>query len=72
LFILPVDRIVHREGGCALNPIVETIEEQHMRTLLIASVFAAALASIGVADAQTYPSHPITMVVPCRLAAHST
>jgi tripartite-type tricarboxylate transporter receptor subunit TctC len=35
-----------------------------MRTLLIASVFAAALASIGVADAQTYPSRPITMIVP--------
>jgi tripartite-type tricarboxylate transporter receptor subunit TctC len=36
-----------------------------MRTfLIIASVFAPALASIGVADAQTYPSRPITMVVP--------
>src|SRR6266511_4874012 len=35
-----------------------------MRTLLIASVFAAALASIGVANAQTYPSRPITMIVP--------
>jgi tripartite-type tricarboxylate transporter receptor subunit TctC len=35
-----------------------------MRTLLIASVFAAASASICVADTQTYPSRPITMVVP--------
>jgi tripartite-type tricarboxylate transporter receptor subunit TctC len=35
-----------------------------MRTLLIASAFAAALASIGVADTQTYPSHPITLIIP--------
>lgn len=35
-----------------------------MRTGLIASVFGAAFASSGVADAQTYPTHPITMVVP--------
>src|SRR5437763_16475975 len=35
-----------------------------MRTLLIANAFAATLASIGAADAQTYPSRPITMVVP--------
>ena len=35
-----------------------------MRALLIASVFAAASAGIGVAKAQSYPSHPITMVVP--------
>src|SRR5436305_3011409 len=40
------------------------MEEQHMRTLLIASAFAATLASIGAADAQTYPSRAITMVVP--------
>src|SRR5215470_3293908 len=35
-----------------------------MRTLLIASVFAAAAASIGLAEAQPYPSRPVTMVVP--------
>src|SRR5882724_4804113 len=33
-----------------------------MRTLLIASLFAAASAGIGVAG--PYPSHPITMIVP--------
>src|SRR5262245_47781707 len=35
-----------------------------MRTLLIASAFAVASASIGVADTQNYPSHPCRMVVP--------
>src|SRR5882724_8939807 len=40
------------------------IEEQHMRTLLIASVFALASAGAGAADTQNYPSRPITMVVP--------
>jgi tripartite-type tricarboxylate transporter receptor subunit TctC len=35
-----------------------------MRILLIASVFAAASASTGVAEAQPYPTHPITMIVP--------
>jgi len=40
------------------------IEEQHMRTLLIASVFALASAGIAAADTQSYPSRPITMVVP--------
>jgi tripartite-type tricarboxylate transporter receptor subunit TctC len=35
-----------------------------MRTLLIASFLAAASVGIGAADAQTYPSRPITMVVP--------
>lgn len=35
-----------------------------MRILLIASVFATASAGIGIAGAQTYPSHPITVVVP--------
>src|SRR5216684_5733492 len=35
-----------------------------MRNLLIASVFAVAWANIGPTQAQVYPSHPITMVVP--------
>jgi tripartite-type tricarboxylate transporter receptor subunit TctC len=35
-----------------------------MRTLFMASVFAVASASIGVADTQTYPYRPVTIVVP--------
>src|SRR6266446_2483126 len=38
--------------------------EEHMRKLLIASVFAVAWAGIGSAHTQVYPSRPITMVVP--------
>src|SRR5258705_10654926 len=40
------------------------IEEQHMRTLLIAGIFARVWAGVAAADTQNYPSHPITMVVP--------
>src|SRR3979411_57059 len=40
------------------------IEEQHMRTLLIASVFALASAGVGAADTQDYTTRPIPMVVP--------
>src|SRR5215475_11120670 len=35
-----------------------------MRKLLITAGFALAWASPGIAHAQVYPSHPITMVVP--------
>jgi tripartite-type tricarboxylate transporter receptor subunit TctC len=35
-----------------------------MRKLLITAGFALAWASVGIAHAQIYPSHPITMVVP--------
>ena len=35
-----------------------------MRKLLLALAFAAMLAAIGGAAAQTYPSRPITMIVP--------
>jgi tripartite-type tricarboxylate transporter receptor subunit TctC len=35
-----------------------------MRILLIASVVAATVASVGAADAQAYPARPITMIVP--------
>src|SRR5712671_4689985 len=36
----------------------------YMRNSLIANAFAVALAGIGSAQAQVYPSRPITMVVP--------
>jgi tripartite-type tricarboxylate transporter receptor subunit TctC len=35
-----------------------------MRKSICVAVIAATLASVGVASAQTYPSRPITMVVP--------
>src|SRR5277367_5718494 len=37
---------------------------RNMRKLISAVAFAATLAGIGIADAQTYPSRPITMIVP--------
>ena len=35
-----------------------------MRTLVIASVFAVASAGLCIAETQTYPSRPVTMIVP--------
>src|SRR5258708_4239024 len=52
-------------GRCGLKSCRQLIEgSKHMRSLLIASVFAVAWASIGSIQAQVYPSRPITMVVP--------
>ena len=34
-----------------------------LKAVLVAAVFASVAGSVGVADAQKYPSHPITMIV---------
>ena len=43
-----------------------------MRKLSLAVVACAALATVGGAGAQTYPSRPITLVVPLARAARPT